>query len=127
MSALCEPQLSRRQSEPYSYRLRVEPHLAANEFPEFLVGQSGLKPYVEINRGLDVVMAKDTTHVFVVARVGPKDKGRRSMPELMHGDEQSRRLLNALGDLVAQRSQAFVLTVHAGKQPRLVGAAQQHV
>src|SRR5262245_43245590 len=107
--------------------LRVEAELAANELAELLGGLSRLEADIEIDGGLDVTVAKDPAHVFVITGFGPEDQCCCRVPELMHGDEESRRLLNALGDLVASRAHALVLTLRAGKQPRLVGAAQQYV
>ena len=72
-------------------------------------------------------MAEDPAHVFVVAGFCLQDQCCRRVPELMHGDEEARGFFYALGDLAAQRGQAFVTTTHAREQPRLVCAAQQYV
>ena len=100
---------------------------AGERVPEFLRGLSGLKANVEIDRGLDVAMSKDAAHVLVVAGVGPEDQGRRRVPELVRGGAQARRLVDAFGDLAAQGGQAFVVSRYAGKQPWLVGAAQENM
>src|SRR6476620_967550 len=49
------------------------------------------------------------------------------MPELMHGDAQARRLLDALGDLTAQGGQALVASAHTGKKVWFVRTAEQDV
>ena len=49
------------------------------------------------------------------------------MPELVHRDTQARSLLDELGDLATQGSQAFVPATQARKEPWLIGTAQQHV
>ena len=99
----------------------------ADDLPELLGGLSGLEADIKVDRGLEVAMTQDPANIFVVAGLGPEDQSCCRVPELMHGDAQAGCLLDALGGLAAQCGQAFVTSAHAGKQPRLVEAAQQNV
>jgi hypothetical protein len=82
---------------------------SGRSLPEFLVGLSGLEADVEIDGRLNVAMAKDTTHILVVAGVIPEDQGRCRVPELVHRDPQASCLLDPLGDLAAQRGEPLPL------------------
>src|SRR5258708_17533784 len=76
--------------------------VVTDDLAERLVRLRRFEAAVEVDRGLDIVVAKQAPHALVFAGAVLEIECRRGMAELMDGDPQARCLLDALGDLGAE-------------------------
>ena len=75
---------------------------------------------VEIYCGLEPFVPQDAADRFVVSGLVLKPDRSSGVSELVHGDEETSRFFDPLGDLIAQRLGILAAAGLPGKQPKLV-------
>src|SRR5262245_48097611 len=92
---------------------------------EGLARLDAVEPDIGVHCGLHVAMAEEQPDQLVLARPMLKNECTSGMSELVHGHSQTRRLVDALGDLAAERDLVLAACALPRKQPILVPAPQQ--
>src|SRR5215216_5160010 len=70
-------------------------------------------------------MAEQPPDQLVLARAALENESTGGVPELVHGHPQPRRLVDAIGDLAAERDLTLGASTLPGEQPILIPAPQQ--
>src|SRR6267142_336655 len=83
-------------------RLVIELDVVADDLAERLIRLRRFQAAVEIDGGLDIAVAEQAPHDFVLTGEVLEIDRRAGMPELMDGDPQAGGVLDALGDLGAK-------------------------
>ena len=96
-----------------------------DDLAEDLARLDVLQADIGIDRGLHVAVTEKLPDELVLARPALEDESARGMPELVHRHPQSRRLVDAIGDLAAERDLALGASALPREQPVLVPAPQQ--
>ena len=76
--------------------------MLTNDVGKDLARLCGLQAQVELLRRLDAFVTENTPDQFVFSGHMLEDQRTSSVPELMNGNAQSRRLLNLVDDLRAE-------------------------
>ena len=99
--------------------------MGMDDLAEALARLGGLKPDIEADGGLKVLMAEHPAHELVVLG-GSQDQGRGRMAVLVSRNPDADPVLDGVGDLVAERRERLVATVLAREEPERARAAQEH-
>jgi hypothetical protein len=103
----------------------IELDVFSDDLAERLIGLRRLQAAVEVDRGLDIAVAKQPLDGFVVAGMVLEIDRRTGMAELVHGHPHAGSLLDALRNLGAEHVCRLGLTGDAREQPGRVRAAHQ--
>jgi hypothetical protein len=96
-----------------------------HDLAEDLARLNGLQADIGIDRGLNAAVTENASDEFVLAGPALEDESRGGMPELVHGHAHSSRLVDALGDLAAERDLPFGASSLPREQPVLIPASHQ--
>ena len=99
--------------------------MLANNLTKHPAGGDRLEAAVEADGGLDTAMPEKPANGFIVAGPVAQIDGRCSMPELAESDRETRRLLDAVGNLDAEQMGVLWGAAFSGEKPVCVRTPQQ--